>query len=251
MSKFEHPDFSMHQDDFDKSLEAVMQQEEQQRSTRVKHADLSSHPIYGLLLEGPGELNTPQEGSVKMTLTPHYVPDVDIGNRVKAIGEFFNSSLTNEHWQKVADQHPAGPLIRDELQAALDATLMPSSDYWSTTELQPLMDRLDKLGFQCAFDKSTMTFSIMFSEACEVRLNDVQQDLRNKNLLDKINAGPSFLDAKPKVDMGETATGWVDPVKTYNRTLIWKIVLSKPVHKTPLVQRMPAAVMGKEYVYTG
>lgn len=256
MTKFEHPDFSMHQDDFDKSLEAVMNNEAQ--VTHVKHATLSSHPIYEMLLEGPGELNPPHEGSVKMTLPMHHAPEVDIGNRVKAIGEFFNSALSVEHWQNLADQHPASKYIRQELQAALNATLMPNSHYWSTVHLQPLMDRLDNLGFKCAFDKESVTFSILFSEGCNQRLNDVQKDLRNKPLIDKINAGSSFLDKKPTVEVGETANGWVDPVTVYNRTLVWKIVLQTPAHperratpRNPDVFAVGKPSCGKEYVYTG
>lgn len=208
----------LHYHQFDEALEAVMIEEEQQTAPRLS---LAGHPVFGMLLDGVDQLNPPNDYGVKMTTPVDHVPEVTLVMRVKSIAGYFNSGVNTDHWQHLADRHPAGSFIHDELQAALDETLVRDTGAWSTVKLMALMDKLDTAGYQTAFDRAAMRFTITFREGAGVQLIDAQTDLKNKRLLDQINA----------VDPLENPTGgWHDPVNTFERVLTWSIQLAEPIY---------------------
>lgn len=189
---------------FDAALEAVMLEEEQ----ATKRLTLADHPVYGMLLDSFDQLIPPNAYGVKMTAPVDHIPEVTIVTRVKAIGGFFNPQLTAEQWQDAVDHHPASEPIAVELQTALNNGTMNA-----------LMDRLDDVGYQTTFNKTTWLFTITFKEAADIKISDTQHDLKNKRLLDEING----------VDPMENPTGgWVDVKPTYTRTLPWKLQLKDP-----------------------
>lgn len=206
---------------FDEALEAVMIAEEQQTAPRPSLAD---HPVFWMLLDGVEQLNTPNDYGVKMTTPVDHTPEVTIVTRVKAIAGFFNAGLTAQQWQAAADHHPAAEHIASELQEALNSTLAKDGT-WTCAKLAPIMDRLDAVGFQTAFDKATLIFSITFKEHADVKIADTQHDLKNKRLLDEINGVDS---------MENPQGGWVDDKPTFTRQHPWKIQLKTP---RPLVLR--------------
>lgn len=205
---------------FDEALEAVMIAEEQQAAPRPSLAD---HPVFWMLLDGVDQLNTPNAYGVKMTTPVDHTPEVTIVTRVKAIAGFFNAGLTAQQWQAAADHHPAAEHVTRELQEALNSTLGKDGN-WSCAKLAPIMDRLDAVGFQTAFDKATLIFSITFKEHADVKIADTQHDLKNKRLLDEINGVDS---------MENPQGGWVDDKPTFTRTHPWAISLSAPEPKGP------------------
>jgi hypothetical protein len=208
---------------FDAALEAVMLEEEKQFT---KSTSLASHPVYGLLLDTADQLMIATNAhGVKMTTPVTHTPEVNIVTRIKAIGGYFNPELLTEQWQAAADHHPAAPFIQEELQAALQASVSAQGD-WNLVELAKIMDRLDDIGYQTAFDRSTMIFSILFKEHADIRMADTQQDLKNKRLLDEVNG----VDAEHNPD-----GGWHDDKPVFTRQHPWKIQLKDP--RPPVLRR--------------
>ena len=237
MSQFEHPDFSMQDADLDRALLGVMLEEEGRFVAPVpkRMTSLSEHPIYAMLLESPGALNPKHEGSVLMNI-PN--PTGTLSSRLKAISDFYNPALTVEHWQRLVDQHPASESIVQELQ---DSLTVSDSGKVGTAKLNALMDKIDELGYLCTYDKESMVLTVQFSEGCDIHLNDTQQDLKNKRLISHLNAAGTMLDGRTPQE-GEL--GWQDPVKVFNRTLVWKVQLTPPPKPNVVDMRT------RDYVYS-
>lgn len=208
----------LHYQQFDEALEAVMIAEEQQTAPRPSLAD---HPVFWMLLDGVDQLNTPNDYGVKMTTPVDHIPEVTIVTRVKAIAGFFNPELNAQQWQAAADHHPAAEHIKRELQEALNASLDTDGN-WNCSKLAPIMDRLDAVGFQTAFDRSRMLFTITFKENADVKISDTQLDLKNKRLLDDLNGVDSMENPKG---------GWVDDKPTFTRSHPWALLLGAPQPK--------------------
>lgn len=205
----------LHYQQFDAALEAVMIEEEKQTAPRPSLAD---HPVFWMLLDGVEQLNTPHAYGVKMTTPVDHTPEVTIVTRIKAIAGFFNPGLTAQQWQAAADHHPAAEHIQRELQEALNSTLDKDGN-WNCSKLAPIMDRLDAVGFQTAFDRSRMLFTITFKEHADIKISDTQHDLKNKRLLDELNGVDSMENPKG---------GWVDDKPTFSRSHPWAMVLETP-----------------------
>lgn len=203
---------------FDAALEAVMISEEQQTTARPSLAD---HPVYWMLLDGVDQLNTPNDYGVKMTTPVEHIPEVTIVTRVKAIAGYFNSGLSAQQWQAAADHHPAAEHVKRELQEALNASLDKDGN-WNCSKLTPIMDRLDQVGFQTAFDRSRMLFIITFKPNADIKISDTQHDLKNKRLLDEVNGVGSLENPEG---------GWVDTHPTFDRSHPWTLLLGTPQPK--------------------
>lgn len=121
-----------------------------------------------------------------------------LSSRIRSLTRDVVEGITQHEWRAMAIEHPAYPLIFEELKAAHDSKI-----------LDKVMDRLEALGCIVTYDRSTgqLTLGLNINNLCKGFTERIEMmDVRNKRLIDQANGiGPldRFVEPQSKLQVGD------------------------------------------------